>query len=72
MKKFFSTNYFRQMAKQVGIKRVSYEAMKELSSILQEKVTNVLLTANEIAKHAKRNTIFESDIKIAIKKLRLK
>ncbi|MBU5682219.1 MAG: NFYB/HAP3 family transcription factor subunit [Candidatus Aenigmatarchaeota archaeon] len=72
MKKIFSINYFKKLAKDIGIKRVSYDAAKELAIILQEKVSEVLTIANEIAKHAKRNTIFKEDIKIALKKLKLK
>ncbi|MEM5828053.1 MAG: NFYB/HAP3 family transcription factor subunit [Candidatus Aenigmatarchaeota archaeon] len=71
MKKIFSINYFKKVSKELGIERISYEAAKELSEILQEKVSNILKVANEIAKHAKRNTIFKEDIKLAIKKLNL-
>lgn len=71
MKKIFSTNYFKKLSKEFGIERISYEAAKELSETLQEKVSNILKVANEIAKHAKRNTIFKEDIKLAIKKLNL-
>lgn len=72
MKKIFSINYFKTFAKNFGIERVSYDAAKELSIILQEKVSEILKIADEMAKHAKRNTILRSDIEIALKKLKLK
>lgn len=71
MKRFFSLNYFRKLANENEIKRISKKAIEELRDIIEEKVSEILKISNEIAKHAKRNTIFKDDIKIAIKKLNL-
>jgi len=72
MKRIFSSNYFRNLAKELGIERISFECASELALIVQEKVSEILKVANEFAKHAKRNTIFREDIRLAIKKLGIK
>ncbi|MEM0242987.1 MAG: NFYB/HAP3 family transcription factor subunit [Candidatus Aenigmatarchaeota archaeon] len=69
MKKIFSDNYFKRVAKELKIERISKEAVETIREILQEEVSEILRVSNEIAKHSKRNTIFKDDIKIAIKKL---
>ncbi|MEM5881873.1 MAG: NFYB/HAP3 family transcription factor subunit [Candidatus Aenigmatarchaeota archaeon] len=69
MKKIFSDNYFKRVAKELKIERISKEAVETIREILQEEVFEILRVSNEIAKHSKRNTIFKDDIKIAIKKL---
>lgn len=71
MKKFFSSNYFRKLANEMGIKRISKEAVEELRYLVEEKISEILRISNEIAKHANRNTIFKEDVRIAIKKLNL-
>jgi len=69
MKLIFSSNYFRRLAKEIGIERISYVCSREIAILVQEKVKEILILAREFAKHAKRNTIFKEDIKLAIKKL---
>jgi len=72
MKRIFSSNYFRNLAKELGIERISFECSSELALIVQEKVSEILKLANEFAKYTKRNTIFREDVRLAIKKLGIK
>jgi len=48
--------------------RVSEGASKELRTILEIDGEKISRQAGEFAKHAKRKTIIESDIRLAVKK----
>jgi histone H3/H4 len=56
-----------RIVKNAGAKRVSDEALEELSLILQTYAEKISGQAIKIAKHSGRRTILESDLKLALK-----
>ncbi len=60
-----------RVLKSAGAKRVSKEALKEFSEILEEKLFLIAKEAALMAKHAGRKTIFDEDIRLARKKLQI-
>lgn len=59
------TSAIRKIVKDVGIDRISKDALEELRKGVEEIGSAVALDAARNAKHAKRKTIFADDIKIA-------
>lgn len=51
-----------------GAKRVSKEASKVLAEIVLDKALEISKKAIKNSKHAKRNTVNEDDIKLAVNK----
>lgn len=66
-----SVNFFKKFLKKIGIERVSYEAAKEFTAFLEEKVLELLLEAKKYMEHANRKTLFLKDIKLAKKRLNI-
>lgn len=60
-----------RILKKAGAKRVSDEALKEFSAVLEDKLTKIANEAALLAKHAGRKTIIDEDIRIARRKLSL-
>ena len=60
---------FERILKKAGAKRVSHEALKEFSNVMEEKLMKVATEAAFLAKHAGRKTVLEEDIKLARKKV---
>lgn len=58
-----------RILKKAGAKRVSHDALKELSKVLEEKMIKISSEAALLAKHAGRKTIIDEDIRIAKRKL---
>ncbi len=57
----------RRMMKRAGAKRVSDDAARELSIILEEKAKMLVLEGKKIATHSGRRTVMKHDIKLARK-----
>jgi histone H3/H4 len=60
----------RKLFKRVGAKRVSDEAAKELSKILEERAKLIVLEAKRLSEHSGRRTVMKRDIKMAVKNLK--
>ncbi len=54
-----------RLVRKAGAGRVSAEAAESLRDILQDVATDIGKVAVEFAKHAKRKTVVEDDIKLA-------
>jgi len=54
-----------RLVRKAGAGRVSAEASKALRNILQDVATDIGKVAVEFAKHAKRKTVVEDDVKLA-------
>jgi histone H3/H4 len=67
----FSINYFERIFKEAGAERISRRAAEFLEKHVEEKIREILIEAQKIAKNSKRRTIMREDIRIAIKKLKL-
>ncbi|MFH7882362.1 MAG: histone family protein [Candidatus Aenigmatarchaeota archaeon] len=71
MAEFFTLSPFERILKKAGAKRVSKGAMEEFANIMEEKMLEIAKEAANLAKHAGRKTIFDSDVRLARKKLNL-
>lgn len=60
-----------RILKKAGAKRVSEDALKEFSNILEDKLTKIATEAALLAKHAGRKTIIDEDVRAARRKLSL-
>ncbi len=60
---------FERILKKAGAKRVSQEALQELSDVLEEKLMKIASDAALLAKHAGRKTVLPEDVKMAKKKV---
>ena len=58
-----------RIMKQSGAERVSEDAKDAVTNYLEEVVRDITVEANKVAKIAKRKTIKEEDIELAIKHL---
>ncbi|MCF0226977.1 MAG: histone family protein [Methanobrevibacter sp.] len=58
-----------RIMKQSGAERVSEDAKDAVTNYLEEVVRDITVEANKVAKIAKRKTIKEEDIELAIKNL---
>lgn len=71
MAEFFTLSPFERILKKAGAKRVSKGAMEEFANVMEEKIFEIAREAALLAKHAGRKTIFDSDVRLARKKLNL-
>jgi len=71
MAEFFTISPFERILKKAGAKRVSKGAMEEFANVMEEKIFEIAREAALLAKHAGRKTIFDSDVRLARKKLNL-
>ena len=62
---------FERILKKAGAKRVSHEAMRELSKIMEERLLLVASEAVVLAKHAGRKTVIDEDVRAARRRLQL-
>ena len=53
-----------RVARKAGAKRISAKAIKELQKILDEIAFELTIEAATVARHAKRKTILDQDIKL--------
>lgn len=58
-----------RILKKAGAKRVSEDALKEFSNVLEDQLTKIATEAALLAKHAGRKTIIDEDVRIARRKL---
>ncbi|MFX1449192.1 MAG: histone family protein [Promethearchaeota archaeon] len=56
-----------RLIREAKAERVSEKAVKVLGEILEEVAIEIALMARDLAEHARRKTIVESDIKLAYK-----
>jgi histone H3/H4 len=57
-----------RILKKAGAKRVSDEALKEFSNVLEDQLIKIAKEAALLAKHAGRKTIIDEDIRMARRK----
>lgn len=60
----------RKFFKMLGAKRVSDDAAYELAKYVEKEIGIVVKKAEEIARHARRVTITEEDVRLACKLLK--
>lgn len=60
---------FERILKKAGAKRVSHDAMKEFSRVMEDKMLRIAMEAGLLAKHAGRKTIIDEDVRQARRKL---
>ena len=53
---------FEKIVKQVGIKRISREALEEMREVIEEVATEIAEESSRLARHAGRKTIKSTDI----------
>jgi len=58
-----------RILKRAGARRVSKEALKEFAIVLEDFAFELSSQAVKFAKHAKRKTLLDSDVRMAKKKL---
>ncbi len=58
----------KRIAKKAGVERISEKAIKELAKVVEELGEELALEAAQVARHAKRKTILEEDIKLVAEK----
>lgn len=63
----FTMEPMRKIIKKAGAKRVSDNAAKELSLIMEQKTKDLLVQADRLSKHAGRRTVMRRDVKMARK-----
>ncbi|OYT43056.1 MAG: histone [Candidatus Aenigmarchaeota archaeon ex4484_56] len=63
-------NTILKLSKEYGAERISKKAAYLISEILTSEFEKVIKEANKLAKHAKRKTIMEEDILLAVEKIR--
>jgi len=60
---------FKRILQKAGAKRVSDEALEELSSAVEEKIYKIAQEAVLLARHAGRKTILPEDVRLAKRKV---
>ena len=65
----FTLQPLRRILKKSGAKRVSDDAAKELSNVLEERTKMLFIEGKKIAEHSGRRTVMRRDIKLARKVL---
>ncbi len=63
-------NPVKKILKSTGAKRVSKDAVEELTKILEKEAINLCKRAKKLAKLAGRKTVMKQDIKLAIKEIK--
>ncbi|MFH0832935.1 MAG: histone family protein [Candidatus Aenigmatarchaeota archaeon] len=59
---------FERIAKKVGVKRVSKDALEELRDIVEEYSMDIAEKAVRLSRHADRRTVKEDDVEFVVKK----
>ena len=59
---------FERIAKKVGAKRISKDAVEELRDVIEEYGIEIAERAIKISRHANRRTVMASDIRFVTKK----
>jgi len=59
---------FERILKKVGAKRVSQDALEEMSKVVEEKIFKIATEAAALAKHAGRKTVTDEDVRMARRK----
>ncbi len=57
----------KEVVKRHKIKRISSDAVEKMSDILEEIGMDITKSSVRLAKHAKRNTVNETDVKLSLK-----
>lgn len=55
-----------RIAKKAGIRRISKDALEELREMLSEEGMHTAEKAVKLSMHAKRRTVMEEDVKLAV------
>jgi histone H3/H4 len=58
---------FERLAKKVGIKRISKDALEEIRDIITEEGLDIAERASKISNHANRRTIMLDDVKFVMR-----
>ena len=58
---------FERLAKKVGIKRISKDALEEACEIMTEEGLNIAEKAFKISRHANRKTVMVDDVKFVVR-----
>ncbi|MBI3190304.1 NFYB/HAP3 family transcription factor subunit [archaeon] len=58
---------FERLAKKVGIKRISKDALEEIRDIVTEEGIDIAERAFKISKHANRKTVMLDDVKFVMR-----
>lgn len=56
-----------RIIRKAGARRVSESAARELAEVLEQRAVEIAGRASELAEHAGRKTIRDSDIRLAVK-----
>ncbi|MEM5811481.1 MAG: NFYB/HAP3 family transcription factor subunit [Candidatus Aenigmatarchaeota archaeon] len=72
MKNFIKKKTIRKLIKQMGVKRISDDAIEKIINYLKEKSKLIVKDCLEYSKFYKRNTLLKKDIELWIKKKSLK
>lgn len=56
-----------RIIRKAGARRVSESAARELAEVLEQRAMKIAGRASELAEHAGRKTIRDSDIRLAVK-----
>lgn len=67
----FALNTMGKLMQRAGAKRVGEDAKVQLAKVLEEFTSRLCKRAFEIAQHAKRKTIKEEDVSLALKEMRV-
>jgi histone H3/H4 len=59
---------FERILKKAGAKRVSQDALEEMSKVVEEKIFKIATEAAALAKHAGRKTVTDEDVRMARRK----
>ncbi len=58
---------FERLAKKVGIKRISKDALEEVRDIVSEEGLDIAERAFKISRHANRKTVMHEDVKFVMR-----
>ena len=58
---------FERLAKKVGIKRISKQALEEIRDIITEEGLEMAEKAFKISRHANRKTVMIDDVKFVVR-----
>ncbi len=64
---FLSLSAMHKIFKKAGAERISEDAKEKLREIVEDYALEIARRAVALAKHAKRNTVMEDDVKLAVR-----